>query len=1051
MHGLIAWFTKNDVAANLLMVAIFAIGLYSLNNRIPLEVFPDFEINQVNVRVSFPGASPREVEEGISIRIEEAVQDLTGIRQIVSRSTEGSSRITIEAEDGVELRELMDDVKVRVDAINSFPEDAERPVVSIAERRREVISAVIYGNADELTLRNLADEIRDDISAKPGITQVFLENTKRFEISIELSEATLKEYGLTLEQVSQVLRQNSLDLSAGNMRTQGGDIFIRSRGQAYIGSDFGSIPVVTSQDGSKVLLRDIATIRDGFEETPLKTRFNNQPAVEIEIFRVGDQSAIEVADIVKSYIDEKRTTLPDGISLDFWRDRSKIVKARLETLSNNAMQGAFLVALLLALFLRPAVALWVCIGIPMSFMGAFILMPAFGITLNIMSLFAFILVLGIVVDDAIVTGENVYSHLQRGVDPYKAAVEGTQEVAVPVTFGVLTTIAAFVPLAFMEGRGSWYQSIPYVVVPVLLFSLIESKFILPAHLKHVKRRTGKDRTRLTRIQQAIAGSLEIFINKCYRPVLHWVLEYRYTSIAVAISVLFIVSAMFSSGWTRFTWFPRVQSEVARADLTMPVGTAFESTDAMVEHINRQALKLKDKYIDPVTNESVINHIFSTTGAGGSHIGRVRVEIVAPEFRTIEVSSQQIVNEWRKLVGKIAGAENLSYRAEIGWRGNPIDIELRGHNIQQLEAMAAEVKDRLGEYEAVFDIQDSLSDGKEELQLELKPEARLLGLNLTTLARQVRQAIYGFEVQRIQRGRNEVKVMVRYPLEARNSLATLDSMLIRTADGREVPFHEVASVKPGRSPSTIQRVDRRRTINVTADFDKERGNMEVVKREMDEQIRNILPSYPSVSYSFEGEAKDQREASNSLMYGALGLFFMIFVLLAIPFKSYVQPFIVMSVIPFGAVGAIAGHWIMGMNLTLLSVMGILALSGVVVNDSLVLVDYVNRKRAEGMSIDEAVRTAGAARFRPVLLTSLTTFVGLMPLLFEKSTQAQFLIPMAVSLGFGILFATLITLLFVPVNYLILEDIRSLMRRLKRGVLNFFGFEVATSESVSHNNQ
>ncbi|MBA6264653.1 MAG: efflux RND transporter permease subunit [Colwellia sp.] len=1028
MHGLIAWFARNDVAANLLMLVIVVAGLYSLSNKIPVDLFPEFEINTVQVSTVLPGASPQEVEEGLTIKIEEAIQDIPGIRVMTSRSNEGSSSVTVEVEDGFDVREMLDEMKSRVDAINNFPVEAERPLVTMPQRKRDAIGVVMYGDYDSLTLRRLAEDVRDELAALPEVSQVSVDNSLRFEISIEIPEWSLRKYDLTLEQVADALRRNSTDVSAGNLKTAGGDIFIRSIGQAYRASDFSQLPILTDKDGTLIRLGDIAVLRDEFEETSLRTRFNGIPAIEVEVFRVGDQSIIDVTDAVKNYILSKQEALPEGLTMTYWRDRSKSIKARLATLTKSAWQGALLVILLLALFLRPAVALWVCIGIPMSFMGAFILMPVFGISLNLMSLFAFILVLGIVVDDAIVTGENVYEHMQRGTDPLTAAIKGTQEVAVPVTFGILTTVAAFIPLALLEGRGSWYQSIPYVIVPVLLFSLIESKLVLPAHLKHIKPRTGAP-SRLTRIQMAISKSLETFIANFYQPLLALALRWRYATLAIMLSSLFIIIGALASGQTKFVFFPRVQSEVATATLTMPAGTAFESTDRIVAHMTKQAQLLQAKYIDPELGESIIKNIYSISGGRNSSTGRVRVETIPPEDRSLEIGTQQLVAEWRKMVGQVAGAEQLNYRAEIGWSRPAINIELRGKNADDLAALGEEFKGKLSEFSAVSDVEDSMSDGKEELQLKLKPEATLLGLNLNMVARQVRQAVYGFEVQRIQRGREEVRVMVRYPIAARQSIETLEQMMIRVGERQEVPLWQIADIVPGLSPSSILRIDRQRTLSVTADFNKEQGNLSAVQEELSEFLQQAISGYPGLSYEMAGEARDQKESSQELKFGMYGLLLVIYILLAIPFKSYSQPLVVMMVIPFGMVGAVIGHWIMGMDLTLLSLMGVLALSGVVVNDSLVLVDYINKKRSEGVAVFDAVYAAGGRRFRPVLLTSLTTFAGLMPLLFEKSTQAQFLIPMAVSLGFGILFATIITLFLVPINYLIMEDIKRYSIRYK----------------------
>ncbi len=1024
---MIAWFARNTVAANLLMVTILAAGLYSLFNRIPLEVFPSFELDTINITTSLPAASPEDVEESISIRIEEAIDDLTGIEKITSRSAEGLSTVRVEIDDGYDSRDLLNDIKSRVDAINTFPDDAERPVISLIQTDREVISVVVYGDLHESELKKLAQQARDDLLRINGISRVRLEASRDYEISIEVSENTLKEYDLTLEDIGRRIASGSVDLSAGNIRTPGGDVLVRTKGQAYSKSEFENIVVIARDDGTAIKLKDIGRVYDGFEEDKIISRFNGQPAALVEVFRIGDQSAIQVADKVKDYIEQTRLTLPQGVSMDYWRDSSRIVKNRLSTLISSAVQGGILVFLLLTLFLRPAVAVWVCIGIPISFMGAFILMPEIGVTLNIVSLFAFILVLGIVVDDAIVTGENIYRHLRTGEAGIDAAINGTHEVAVPVTFGILTTIAAFTPIFFVEGmRGAIFAQIPAIVIPVLLFSLIESKLILPAHLKNIKPRTNQQKMSwLMRTQQKISHGFEDAIIRFYKPLLNWALNNRVLTLAIAISIAIIVLSIATSGWMRFVFFPRVESETARVSLVMPSTTSFEITDRYINHIASQARKLKEKYTDGESGQSLIANILTISGSSGAggepNKGWVAIEIVAPEKRHVNKSVSELVKELRLAVGPIPGAETLSFRAEIGRAGDPIDIQLTGNSLIELKQLANQIKQHLTTYPGVFDITDSLSGGKQELKLALKPQAEPLGITLSELARQVRQAFYGYEVQRIQRGRDEIKVMVRFPSENRRSINDLYDMILTTPNGQHIPFSEVAEVSPDTSPTSIYRVDRFRTVNVTADINKQTVDIEAVKRSIQNYMAELLTTHPNVNYTLEGEAKEQQQTFGSLKYGLWGVLFVIYALLAIPFKSYWQPVIVMSIMPLGVVGAIIGHWIMGKDLSIMSMLGMLALTGVVVNDSLVLVDYINKQRRKGVETIQAVLESGAARFRPVMLTSLTTFAGLMPLLFEKSTQAQFLIPMAISLGFGILFATMITLILIPVNYMLAESI------------------------------
>ncbi len=1026
---MIAWFARNGVAANLLMFVIIALGLNAVWTRIPLEVFPEFELDIIQIAVVHRGATPFEVEEGVVIKIEEAIHEIEGIKEIRARAAEGFGTVDVEIEKGYEVRELLDDVKNKVDAIITFPDEAERPVYSIAQRRREVISVVVSGDLPERELRQLGERVRDDIVALPVVTQVELTAVRPYEVSIEVSESTLQQYGLTLESIAAAINRASLDLPAGSIKAPGGEVLLRTKGQAYVGADFEEIVVLSREDGTRLTLADVADVVDGFEENPVMARFDNAPAVVIEIYRVGEQNAIDISDAVKAYVSEAAAKMPAGVKISYWRDRARIVKARLGTLLKSAVQGGLLILVLLTLFLRFSVALWVCVGIPASFMGALALMPELGVTINVISLFAFILVLGIVVDDAIVTGENIYKHLKVTRDPTRAVIEGTHEVAVPVTFGVLTTVAAFLPLGMIEGvRGQLFAQIPIIVIPVLLFSLVESKLILPAHLKHLRIYGDDDRHHnlLVRVQRAVANGLETAILRFYRPLLGAALRQRYFTWSVFVGIAVLVLSLVAGGRIAYLFFPRVQSETARSYLTMAPGTPFEVTAKEIARVELAARNLRDAYVDPQTGQSAIKNILAIVGRdGSSNVGSVLFEIVAPEERTIEVTSSEIVREWRKRIGNIPGAQELTFRAEIGRGGNPIEVQLSGSDFEALVAMGEEVKTRLAEYPGVFDISDTADDGKEEIRLSIRPEAELLGLSASQLARQVREAFFGAEAQRIQRGREDVRVMVRFTQSERQSLDTLETMRIRTPSGVEVPFSEVASVSVGQSYSSIKRIDRNRTLNVIADINKDAGDIEAVKADLDAFLGRLQLRYPSVRYSFEGEAREQRESFGSLGLGLIFVLFVIYALLAIPFKSYLQPFIVMSVIPFGIVGAVLGHMILGLYLSVISIMGMLALIGVVINDSLVLVDYVNRKRLEGMTLHGAITTAGVVRFRPVLLTSLTTFAGLAPLIFERTTQAQFLIPMAVSLGFGVLFATFVTLILIPVHYAMLEDLRRLL--------------------------
>ncbi|MCF6354278.1 MAG: efflux RND transporter permease subunit [Candidatus Polarisedimenticolaceae bacterium] len=1027
---MIAWFARNSVAANILMATILLLGTWSALERIPLEVFPAFERDVINIAVSYRGATPAEVEEAAVIRIEEAIADLAGIETITSSAMESAGMVQIEVEKGSDPRVLLEDIKNKVDAINSFPNEVERPIYSLQEFHREVISVAVSADLPDRELRRLGEQVRDDLMALPEVNIVDLMGVRAYEISVEIKEQTLRRYGLTFSHIAEAIRRSSIDLPAGAIKSEGGEIMLRTKGQAYSAEEFANINIISAGDGSRLTLGDIAHIHDGFEEDPLYAIFNGRPAVFIEVYRTGQQSAIEVARAVREYVEASKGQMQEGIALGYWRDRSRIVKLRLETLFNNAWQGGLLVFLCLALFLRLQVAIWVCVGIPVSFMGALILMPALGVTLNVMSLFAFILVLGIVVDDAIITGENIYSHLKRGESGVSAAIKGAQEVAVPVTFGLLTTLVAFLPIMYLSGyRGPIFAQITLVIIPVLIFSWVESKLILPSHIARV-RISDDTPGRFQRFQQATADGLERFILAIYRPLLEWMLNRRYLTLALFIGVSLIVMSYVASGRYGFTFFPRVQSETARATLLMQTGTPEAE---MARQINRMTLiaeDLKEKYTDPVTGESVIRNVLTSIGwragrkprSGTPELGQVSLELMPPEERTLPITTTELVSEWRQAIGPIAGSKELNYRAEIGRGGDPINIQLMGQDFEVLGKITSAIKMRLKQYDGVFDIQDTFEQGQPEITLVIRPEAELLGLSAADLGRQVRQAFFGAEAQRIQRGRDDVRVMVRYPREERHSLATLDSMRIRTPDGQEVPIGNVTEIQMGSGFAKIRRVDRQRAVNVTADADKERTNLPQVMQELRLFLDELLQQYPGVRYSFEGELREQRESFSSLAYGVLFIFFSIYVLLAVPLRSYLQPLVILMVIPFSLVGAIFGHALLGMNISLLSIMGMLALAGVVVNDSLVLVDWINRRRREGMAVAKAVRAAGVARFRPILLTSLTTFFGLAPLLLEKSTQAQFLVPMAVSLGFGILYATMLSLILVPAGYLVLEDMK-----------------------------
>ena len=1035
---MIPWFARNGVAANLLMIFIVVGGLFSLRTM-KLELFPAFSLDHISISVPYPGATPAEVEETICKRIEEKIQDLEGIKKMNSIAAENMGVTTVEVERGYDITKLQDQIRNRVDSIQTFPELAERPTIEELIAQREVMNIAIHGHADPITLKEIALKVRDELVLIPGISQVDAQ-MKPYEISIEVSENKLREHNLRFEQVLNAVRQHSVDLSGGNLENNAGKILLRTKGQANNREEFEEIPILKHPDGSRLLLRDIGTITDGLADVRVEADFQGEPAEFLSVKEVGAESPLDISKKVREYIKNTQPYLPEGIRLTAWSDTSFYLKGRLQMLINNGTIGLTLVMLILTLFLRPSLALWVSIGIPISFLGTFFIMPFLGMTINLISLFAFILVLGIVVDDAIVVGESVFTEYQKNGPGVESAIVGTQKVSVPVTFAVLTSTVAFIPIFFIPGfQGKFLAPIPIIVIPTLLFSLLESKLVLPFHLSLCKVGLGtrEKLNLLLRFQRKVADGLEHIIDTIYRPLLKACLHNRYTTLTAFISVLVITISLLKLGYVRMVPFPPVPSDYIFVTLKMPTGTAFETTEAATQQI-QDGLETLRKQLQKEGHSDPFKHIFRITGSqpfggGGpmnmltgpsdTHYGQMIVELNKSEER--ELSAPILAKRWRKAMGEITGARTLDFKATAAGReGKPIEIELAGKNYDQLIEASEEVKAFLRNYPTVFSISDSHAPGKMEIQLKLKPDAQTLGITQADLARQVRYAFYGAEAQRIQRDREDVRVMIRYPKSERASMANLENLRIRTPDGRQIPFHEVAEGDFVEGFSTIKRTHRRRTIMVSADLDKDVGDLDEINDEVEEQLVPKLKSnYPGMLVTIEGEAKEVTEG-NQALFGAFGLALLgMYVLMAIPFRSYVQPLIIMSVIPFGLVGAVMGHWLLGHPLSQLSIYGIIALAGIVVNDSLVLVDYINRCKNEGGNMHKIIRHAGGARFRPILLTTMTTFVGLTPILLETSLQAQFLIPMAISLSFGVLFATLITLLLVPCMYLILEDLHN----------------------------
>ncbi len=1059
---MIEWFARHRVAANLLMLAIMAGGLLTLPT-ITREVFPDITPDLVTVRVAYPGASPAEVEDAIVARIEERIEGVVGIRRITASAAEGQALVIAELFTDADPRRVMDEVDSRVAAIPSFPAEAERPLVERPLLRKQVINVAVSGQVEPRTLKKTAERVRDELAAIEGVTQVDVANVRADEISIEVSEAALRRYQITFDEVTEAVRRFSIDLSGGTLKTGAGEIRLRTLGQARSAAEFEQVVLRSRTDGSRLLVGDVATVRDGLEELDRETRFDGVPAALIRVFRVGDQSALEISEAVQRYVGEARAWLPAGVQLQTWDDDARVLRGRIDTLVRNARSGLLLVVLALALFLRPRLAFWVGAGIPVAFFGALWVMPASDVSLNVVSLFAFILVLGILVDDSIIVGENVHARQEGGGEGrLQAAIAATKEVAAPVIFGVLTTVVAFAPLLFVPGAGGriWRQ-IPVVVIAALLFSLIKCFLVLPSHLGHEGwlrfEPRGRWARRILQLPDRVGAALEGFVRAVYAPFLERALRARYVTLALAAAAVLIAIGALGGGWVRSTFFPPVEADRVVATVAVRPGTPFSSTRLAVERLERSAERLSEAAAG-AEGAPVVEHVLASAGANAassgmaaltssgaaSNVGSVTVALVPPEQRAM--SATEFARRWREAVGPIPDAVELSFSSSILQAGDPIDIELRGTDVAALKAVSAALRERLAAYPGVRDVRDSFRGGKQELELRLREGAAGLGLSAADLGRQVRQAFYGQEVQRVVRDGEDVKVMVRYPAEERRSLANLDSLRIRTADGFEVPLSTVADVRSVQGPSEIRRAGGARVVNVVAGIDiTATSAAEVLSALRADVLPDLLADHPGVSYGLEGEQRSQRESFEGLGRNFALASFAIFALLAVPLRSYLQPLIVMSTIPLGAVGALAGHALLDLPVSFSSVIGTVALAGVVVNDSLVLVDWANRRRREdGCSPLDAVREAGRSRFRPIFLTSLTTCLGLTPLLLERSVQAQFLIPMAVSIAFGVAAATVISLLIVPAAYLALEDA---LERFGRVAANPLRSEAGTAQRAN----
>jgi len=1019
-QGLINWFANNHVAANLMMIIIILSGLYSVAT-ITKKSMPDFDLPIIQISMAYPGATPADVEKGIIILIEEAVEDVDGITTVRSVAREGSGSVTLEVAESYDINEVLNDVKTRVDGIINFPIDAEPASVSRTLIRNDALRIEVYGDINPVSQKELAQQIRDELLELDNVTSVRLAGDRPYEIGIEVSENTLLKYGLSLDQIAQRIRMSSLDLPAGSIDTEGGEILVRTQAMAYNYQDFDKIVLMTTTDGTILTLGDIATIVDGFEDTETYARFDGHPSISLTVQTTSNQNMLQVTESVRNFVAERSQALPEGIQMNVWADTSYYLQDRLDLMTTNLLMGALLVLIILSLFLELKLAFWVIVGIPISFLGAFALMPAVGLDLNMLSLFGFIMVLGIVVDDAIIIGESAHHSMSKYGHSVDSIVHGANRVALPATFGVLTTIVAFMPLLMISGfAAAFTESIGWVVILCLVFSLVESKLILPSHLVHFGRPNAN--SWFSRIPVWCNDKLSTYVHNTYVPWLRRCIKYRWITLSSFVGVLIVSAGLMAGGIVRVVFLPEIPSDFIQASVTMVEGSPELQTRAIMNKLEQAALSLNGKFEfeDTETGETstdIVDH-FIIVGSGVSS-GTAAIEMDKDVANQID--SDLITQYLLDYIGEMPGLKSLTFSAGQVFGGNPISYQLVSSNPAELTAAAAELEAKLRTYNGLINIKNEAVNSKDELRLQLLPRAEVMGFTLNDLSTQVRNAFYGSQAQRLQRGDDEVRVMVRYPEGERVSIGDLEDMYIRTSNGEAVPFSSIADFDMQPGYAQINRVEGERSVAVNADIIESMVEPNVVNTDIKNNFFPELKSrYPSVDYREDGGTAEQASIIQDMARGMLFAIFGIYALLAIPLRSYTQPLMIMGVIPFGIVGAIVGHLVVGIPVNFMSFLGIIALSGVVVNDSIILVNFVNKAKRKGTPIIDAVVNGGIRRFRAILLTSLTTFFGLLPILLETSMQAQFLIPMATSLAFGIVFATVITLLLIPCLYVILED-------------------------------
>ena len=1031
MKKVVAFFIRFPLWTNVLMISVFLFGFFALAGM-RYSFFPELTPNFITVQVVYPGASPEEIEEGVVLKIEENLDGLEGIDRVTSVSRENVATVSVETVKDADLDKVLTEVKNAVDRINSFPLGAEKPVIFEQKFRSRAISVVLFGEADLYNMKVIAENLRDELLATEEISQVAIEGLPRLEFSIEVSEADMRRYRLTFNEIASAVAAENVNISGGKFDTRDEEILIRAYGRNYFTAELNNLVIRGNPDGTVIRLGDVAQIKEQWEDIPDKSYYNGRNALVLNVDKTRQEDIIAVVDRTRTIIDRFNSE-NSVVQAEVLDDATISLRQRIDLLVNNGIIGLILVIVVLGFFLNLRLSFWVSIGIPFSFAGMFLVANFVGLTINVISLFGMILVIGILVDDAIVVGENIFAHTERGTAPAQAALTGTLEMLGPVTTSVLTTIFAFLPFFFLDGfLGKFIWHMAVVVVATLAFSLVEAFFVLPAHLAHSK---GLVKKEVPRTRQAIENVIHFFTHRTYAPVLKAAMRHKWVTVAFPIALVMLTIGLFGGGFIGFTFFPFIDGDTMPVNVSLVAGRQEADVNALLERIEKVSWEVNEELkSERADGKDIVLGIKRDIGSNdfgdtGSHTGRLTLQLLDGEERNMD--SFIIANRIREAVGPVTEAQNISFgRGSLF--GKPVSVSLLGNNLAELNKARDLLVAELNQFSTLRDVTDSNKEGRREIDIRLKPRAYALGLTLRDVAGQVRQGFFGQEVQRIQRGRDEIRVWVRYRPEDRSSLGFLDGMRIRTPEGAEYPFSELAGYEISRGLTAINHLYKKREVQVEADLADAGIDLPPILA----QIRNdvlprVLSQVQGVQVSYEGQSRDQQKTQASFRRTFPVALLGMFILIVLVFRSYAQAGVIFSLIPFGVLGAFWGHGIEGIQVNTLSIYGIIALTGIFVNDSIVLIDQVNRNLRTGQSVFEAVYNAGIARLRPILLTTLTTAVGLAPVITETSRQAQFLIPMAVSVAYGLVFGTFLLTIVLPATYLALNRLRQLSARILTG--------------------